>query len=91
MEALHGILRRPELDVARQTLESFIEDVPKLPVTRNVAERCAQVRAALTLQQRRVRPRALDLIIAATALEYGLTLVTRNLDDYRDIPGLTVY
>jgi predicted nucleic acid-binding protein len=32
-----------------------------------------------------------DLIIAATALEYGLTVVTRNVHDYRDIPGLSLH
>jgi predicted nucleic acid-binding protein len=35
-----------------------------------------------------VRQRALDLIIAATALEHDLTLVTRNREDFQDIPGL---
>lgn len=29
-----------------------------------------------------------DAIIAATALEYGLTLVTRNTDDFKWIAGL---
>jgi len=57
-------------------------------VTREVAERCAEIRAELTRRQRRVRPRALDLIAAATALEYGLTLVTRNTADYQDIPDV---
>jgi predicted nucleic acid-binding protein len=38
-----------------------------------------------------VKSRALDLIIAATALEYGLTLVTKNTDDFKDIPDLTLY
>lgn len=27
-------------------------------------------------------------MIAATALEHDLTIVTRNLDDYKDIPDL---
>jgi predicted nucleic acid-binding protein len=35
--------------------------------------------------------RALDLLIAAPALEHQLTLVTRNLGDYNDIPGLDLY
>ena len=56
-----------------------------------IAERCAGLRETLQRHGKRVRPRALDLIVAATALEYGLTLVTRNTDDYRDIPGLTLY
>jgi hypothetical protein len=31
-----------------------------------------------------------DAIIAATAIIYGLTLISRNLSDFRSIPGLTV-
>jgi len=38
-----------------------------------------------------VRPRALDLLIAATALVHDLSLVMRNEDDYRDISGLRLY
>lgn len=38
-----------------------------------------------------VRPRALDLVTAATALFYDLTLVTRNQRDYADIPRLRLY
>lgn len=33
----------------------------------------------------------MDLLIAATALRYDLTLGTRNLRDFRLIPGLTSY
>jgi len=33
----------------------------------------------------------LDLFIAATALTYDHTLVTRNMDDYKDISGLKLY
>jgi predicted nucleic acid-binding protein len=49
------------------------------------------LRSNLKAQGRRVRPRALDLITTATALEHGLTLVTRKITDYQDIPGLTLY
>jgi predicted nucleic acid-binding protein len=31
-----------------------------------------------------------DAIIAATALVHHLTLVTRNLEDFKSIPGLTM-
>lgn len=33
----------------------------------------------------------MDLFIAATAIEHGLSLVTRNTRDYSDIPGLDLY
>ena len=31
-----------------------------------------------------------DAIIAATAIAYSLTLVTRNTDDFRNIPDLNI-
>ena len=31
-----------------------------------------------------------DAIIGATALEYGVPLVTRNVDDFKHIPGLQI-
>ncbi|HEV2109285.1 MAG TPA: hypothetical protein VGR16_13570 [Thermomicrobiales bacterium] len=40
---------------------------------------------------RSVDHRALDLFIAATAIEHGLSLVARNTRDYADIPGLVLY
>jgi hypothetical protein len=56
-----------------------------------VAERCARLRETLRSQNKWVTSRALDLIIAATALEYRLTLVTKNRDDFKDIPDLSLY
>jgi predicted nucleic acid-binding protein len=35
-----------------------------------------------------LQPRALDLLIAATALTYDLELLTRNTRDFADVPGL---
>ena len=45
----------------------------------------------LEKEQKRVKSRALDLINAAIALEHDLTLVTRNVEDYQDIPDLKLY
>ena len=47
----------------------------------------ATVVTAITLRQRRKMSLG-DAIIAATALEHDLTLVTRNLKDFRWIAGL---
>jgi predicted nucleic acid-binding protein len=38
-----------------------------------------------------VKARALDLMNAAIALEHDLILVTRNIEDYKDIPDLKLY
>lgn len=88
MEVYQGIRRSPVPDVADAKFQAFVDGVPVLLVSMEVARRCARLREELRLQGRRVRGRALDLLVAATALEHGLTLVTRNLDDYHDIPAL---
>ena len=91
MEAYQGTLRSPDLADAQAKLQALANTVPVLPLSIAVAQRCARLREALRARGRRVRPRALDLLIAATALEYQLTLVTRNVDDYRDIPDPELY
>jgi hypothetical protein len=53
-----------------------------------VAERAAAIRADLRRQRRPLTHRALDLLIAATAIEHGAPLASRNTPDYADIPGL---
>jgi predicted nucleic acid-binding protein len=91
MEVFQGVERSANRSDALAKFETFLTGVPVLPFSIAVAERCARLREGLRAQRKRVSSRALDLINAATALEYDLTFVTRNLDDYRDIPGLKLY
>jgi predicted nucleic acid-binding protein len=90
IEVYQGAYRRQSL-AAEQELALSLQNIPIIPVSISVAQRCARLREDLRQRGRRIRPRALDLIIAATALEHDLTLVTRNTDDYRDVPGIKVY
>ena len=90
-EAYQGTLRKDDPARAALELDAFLGHAPLLPYSVEVARRCARVREDLKAQGKHTRSRALDLLIAATALEYGLTLVTRNRGDYDDIPGLTIY
>jgi predicted nucleic acid-binding protein len=55
----------------------------ELGVDRVVAERAGRLRRARTI-------RVPDALIAATALEHGLTLLTRNQRDFGTVPGLAV-
>ncbi len=91
MEAYQGTLRSPDPASAHAELQALANTMPILSLSIAVAQRCARLRESLRARGRRVRARALDLLIAATALEYQLTLVTRNVDDYRDIPDLELY
>jgi predicted nucleic acid-binding protein len=86
-----GTLRHANPRQTQAQLQAFLTTVPLFPLTLAVARRCAHLREDLRRRGRRVRPRALDLIIAATALEHNLTLVTRNRADFQDVPDLRLY
>jgi tRNA(fMet)-specific endonuclease VapC len=91
MESFHGVIVDPNRDRAEQKFSALIDVVEMIPVTQPIAHRCALMRADLSRTGKRVRQRALDLLIAATAIEHNLTLVTRNQADYADIPGLILF
>lgn len=91
LEVFQGTLRSYNPELAQDQFERFLAVVPTLPLSPAVARRCARLREELKGRNRRIRDRALDLIIAATALEHELAFVTRNLVDYEDIPDLMLY
>ncbi len=91
MEVWQGVLESADPVVAQTTFEAFLVGSPVHRFSVEIARRCARLRSDLKQQGKRVRPRALDLITAATVIEHGLILVTRNTRDYQDIPGLTLY
>lgn len=60
-----------------------------LPFDGNSARAYGRIYAAVVATGRKARgPRAVDLLIAATALAANLPLYTRNTDDFRDIEQL---
>jgi predicted nucleic acid-binding protein len=71
-------------------LRSFLKGKPMLPLTQPIMERFAQIRGSLP---RPIRQQIgdLDILIAATCLEHNLTLLTRNLKDFQQIPHLKLY
>jgi tRNA(fMet)-specific endonuclease VapC len=91
MEVYQGTLRSPDPERARASLATFLAGVPVIPFSLAAARRCAELREELARRGKRVRSRALDLVTAAIALEYGYTLVTHNRRDYEDIAELSLY
>ena len=65
-----------------QQLESWVEPVP---FDGDCARAYGRVYAAVLAAGREPRQRAVDLLIAATALAAGLPLYTRNADDFRGL------
>jgi predicted nucleic acid-binding protein len=88
MEVSHGLYR--EGTNAQARLDDFLRMTPALEVNLPIALRCGELRAQLGRQGKSTRTRTLDLLIACTAIHHELTLVTENVKDFQDIPGLSL-
>jgi tRNA(fMet)-specific endonuclease VapC len=80
--------RDPQAQI--EGLREFLQDKDLLALTERTMEHFAVVRGQLSRQLRQ-QIGDLDLLIAATALEHNLTLLTRNVRDFQNIPGLKLY
>lgn len=84
-EFAQGIDRLPPADPRRPAFEAQLADVARrfagrtLPVDAAVALRFGRLSGALARTGR--RPPVIDALLAATAIEHGMVLVTRNLRD----------
>lgn len=74
---------------ADRDLKRFLKAVTIIPLNQRTIHATARLRNDLVSRKQPIRHRAYDLIAAATALEYSLTVVTSNTRDYQDIPKLT--
>ena len=82
---LYSVVTRCELfagrEIEEETVRLLLGPFEELPVDRPVAERAGRLRRAGVL-------RTPDALIAATALEHQLVLVTRNTRDFQSARGL---
>jgi len=86
-EILRG-LKAKEATTQVQAFDQLCGACRILPLTDGVAVRAAEIYGAL---RRRGEPIGdADILIAASALEHGLVVVTNNEDHFRRIPGLQV-
>lgn len=69
----------------RKSLEALLEQIDPLPLTYPILERYADIRRTLRPQHKAIGD--IDTLIAATALEHDLTLLTIDTD-YDRVPQL---
>ena len=87
VELLNGVYKEPSLAALRAgRLKRLLNRSATLPISAATLVAYETIVAATGYSRRKVN----DRLIAATALEHGLTLVTMNAADYRDLPGLVV-
>ncbi len=90
-ELLHGVWRAKDSGIrARRSafVEGILERLPIIAIDLAVARTHAQLGAALAAKGAPIGPH--DLWLAATCVAHGHALVTRNLDEFKRVPGLKV-
>ena len=88
-ELFHGADRSTHPMEGQRAIRTFLSEYAVLNLSEPIIERFAAIRALLRRQGRLISD--LDLLIAATALDHDLTLVTRNRRHFERVPGLRLF
>lgn len=70
-----------QIKKAKTILKDILSSIKTLPIEENLSEKAGQISALYNVD-------IVDAIIAATALEHKLELVTLNIKDFEKIEGL---
>lgn len=85
VDAAYSLITRCELFAGREREEdavrALLTSLREIPIDRAIAERAGRLRRGSAM----LTP---DALIAATAIEHGLELVTRNRRDFEKVPSL---
>lgn len=87
IELENGVYRHPAFSAQRRRLvDGMFVHLPILDFTDDMAAIYAGILASTGFSKRKVS----DRMIAATAIENGLTLITMNRTDFNDVPKLAL-
>jgi predicted nucleic acid-binding protein len=87
-EYLKGL---PNYDGYHKQLRELLRSVAPYMLTYGILDRYADIRRSLRQPHGPGLIGDIDTLIAATALEYDLTVVTTNTKHFSQVPGLRVY
>jgi predicted nucleic acid-binding protein len=88
-ELFEGAIGAPDPAAEPARFRRFLARLAVLPLDDAVMERFARIRAELRRRGQLIPD--LDLLIAATAMQHELTLLTRNIRHFHRIPELKLY
>lgn len=88
-EVYEGIYYGRKAATSEVAFLQLLRVVHVLDLNQDILRRFGRVRGALRNRGQGIGDS--DLLIGATALHYGLVLVTRNVEHFRRIPGLMLY
>jgi tRNA(fMet)-specific endonuclease VapC len=88
IERYTGIYGSSNPALAERQFRHFLRSVTLIPLNQRVIHAAASLRAELRARNLPISHRAFDLVAAATARTYNLTLITSNTRHFQDIPGL---
>jgi len=88
-EVLEGLLRSSDSAVRRADFDEFVRGAPLIPVIAGIMNIFAEIRRELRAGGQLIDD--MDLLIAATALEQGCILVTRNRRHFERVPTLLIH
>ena len=88
-EIYEGIYYSANPKASELGFRQFLRGVDVLPLNRHIMQRFARIRGNLRRTGQFIGDP--DILIGATALHHGLTLVTRNVSHFQHIPGLVLY
>ena len=88
-EVLEGLMREASSSERRANFEQFVRGAPLVPVTADVMDVFAKLREELRRTGQLIPD--MDLLIASTAIQSNLTLVTCNRRNFDRVPGLQLY
>ncbi|MCK6421058.1 MAG: type II toxin-antitoxin system VapC family toxin [Aquabacterium sp.] len=85
LELLQGMRNKTELVAVKKMLER--RSATLLPVTQSITQQAIELMEALTLSHGLQMG---DALIAATALDHGLPVLTANVKHFAAVPGLAI-
>ena len=87
-ELCYGARKSVKTEQNLATLKTFFAPFTSMSFDDEAAEVYGRLRAELEIRGTPIGPN--DLLIAATSLAHGLTLVTRNEKEFSRVPGLNI-